>query len=235
MKRIIIAGLFIGMPLVFLAAQQSITDVVADTVSNYLSPLVGKGQEGEKLIILHFKSPTAALNDWAIDRFTEIFIRRTAAVERRNRPVFLNELSRRVNVEIGDAEAASYGARVGVSTVFTGGFTPSGRNWALGIRAINVASKRMIWSKNYIILPGETFTRLATPSVAAASVQPAQTAATAAAPVPVQPAGDQTSLSGQSRSGLYGGGTYQGQKNLYDVLDWITLNAAQNGAVRGWE
>lgn len=161
MKKAALLAFLAVLPLSFAAAQQSITDVISDAVANYLSPLAGKGTEGEKLIILHFKSPTRALNDWAVDRFTEGFKARTGAIERRNRPVYLNELNGKISIDISDAEAASYGARLGAETVITGAFAPSGRNWALSIRAVNAASRKTVWSKNYTIAPGETFTSLA--------------------------------------------------------------------------
>ena len=64
--------MFAFLPLSYIGAQhaRSITNVIADAVTTYLSPYGGKGQPGEKVLVLHFKSPTPALNDWAVDRFT---------------------------------------------------------------------------------------------------------------------------------------------------------------------
>lgn len=174
----------VSIPCLMAQRAQSITDVISDTATSYLAPLGGKGQPGEKVLVLHFRAPTGALNDWVIDRFTEVFKQRgLVPVERQNRPASLAAVGERVNADIDDASAASLGAQTGVKTVFTGTFTPQGKNWALTIRAISVAGKKSVWSKNYLIQPGETFTRLAAPAPAAASV-PAAAAPPPAAPVP---------------------------------------------------
>ncbi|MDR2759959.1 MAG: hypothetical protein LBB78_11335 [Spirochaetaceae bacterium] len=185
MKKVWLFCALVFLPLSYSAAQQaqSITDVIADTAANYLSPFGGKGLPGEKLLILHFRAPTTALNDWAVDRFTEVFKQRgTAPVERRNRPALLAAIGEKTDAELDDAAAVSLGAQTGVRTVFTGAFTPSGRNWALSIRAISVADKKMVWSKNYLVQPGEVFTQLASPPPAPLP------APAAAAPVPVSSA-----------------------------------------------
>jgi hypothetical protein len=182
------------LPLSYSGAQQaqSITDVTADTAVNYLSPFGGKGLPGEKLLILHFKAPTTALNDWAVDRFTEAFKQHgTAPLERRNRPALLAAIGEKTDTELDDATAASLGAQTGVSTVFTGSFTPSGRNWALSIRAVSVTDRKAVWSKNYLVQPGETFTQLAAPPPApppvpaSADPAPVPSAPAPAAPAPV--------------------------------------------------
>jgi hypothetical protein len=178
MKKILLFCTLVFIAFVSGAQQaQSITNVIADTVTSYLSPFGGGGRSGEQLLVLHFKAPTAALNDWAVDRFTEVFKQRgTAAVERRNRPDFLTSAGIQTDADLNDAEAAALGNRAGVRTVITGAFSPRGANWALDIRAVSTADKKAIWSKNYLIQPGDTFTQLA----AQAPVEPA--------PVPVSAA-----------------------------------------------
>jgi hypothetical protein len=180
----------VSIPCLMAQQAQSITDVITDTVTNYLAPLGGKGQAGEKVLVLHFKAPTGALNDWAIDRFTEAFKQRgLVPVERQNWSDSLAAVGERVNAALDDASAASLGAQAGVKTVFTGTFAPQDKNWALAIRAVSVAGKKSVWSKNYLIRPGETFTRLATPGPAAASAPAAAAPAPAApAPAPAAPA-----------------------------------------------
>jgi hypothetical protein len=171
MKKNLLFCTLVFLSFSYLAAQQArpITDIIADTVTNYLSPFGGKGRPGEKLLVLHFKAPSAALNDWAIDRFTEIFKQHGAApVERRNRPDFLDAAGLKNDIEFDDDAAAALGNRAGVRTVFTGAFSPKGGNWALDIRAVSAADKKVVWSKSYLIQPGDTFTRLAaqvTPAV----------------------------------------------------------------------
>ncbi|MDR1100501.1 MAG: DUF1566 domain-containing protein [Treponema sp.] len=184
MKKAWMFWAFVLIALPQLAAQraQSITDVIADTARTYLAPLGGKGRAGEKVVVLHFKAPTGALNEWAIDRFTEGFKeQKLAPVERRNWPASLAPVGERINSDLDDASAASFGAQAGVTTVFAGVFSPQGNNWALTIRAVSVASKKTVWSKNYVIQPGANFTQLATPAPAAA---PAAVAAAPAAPPP---------------------------------------------------
>jgi hypothetical protein len=191
MKKTWIVCMFVLISLPHLAAQraQSITDVIADTATNYLSPMGGKGRQGEKVLVLHFKSPTEALNEWAIDRFTEVFKQRgLATVERQNWSASLAAEGKKVNAALDDASAASLGAQAGVATVFTGVFTPQGNNWALAIRAVSVASKKAAWSKNYLIQPGANFTQLATPASAATATAPAPAAAPVPAPAVRAPA-----------------------------------------------
>jgi hypothetical protein len=224
MKKVIaVIGLILA-PVLFLTAQQPqpITNVITDTVSDYLSPLAGRGQAGEKLVVLHFKAPTQALGDWAIDRFTETFKQRgTVPLERRNWPAYLSDTTSKVDTEIDDAAAAALGARAGVRTVFTGAFSPQGSNWVLALRAVSVASKRSTWSKNYLIQPGQTFTQLAAqpaPIAAATSTAPAPVPAPAApTPIPTPaasvpaaapaavsaPAAASASVSGPLEKGVY--------------------------------
>jgi hypothetical protein len=185
MKKLSCAIMLLTLVYAFAAAQQSMTDVVADAVSSYLSPLGGGGQSGEKLLVLHFKAPTAALNDWAVDRFTEGFKSRgSAPVERHNRSAAANAASGKFAAEISDADAAAIGAGLGVRTVFTGVFTPAGKNWTLNMHAVNVASKKSVWSKKFTITPGETFQRLAAAADTPAPVASAAPSAPAKAPPP---------------------------------------------------
>ncbi|MDR1617980.1 MAG: DUF1566 domain-containing protein [Treponema sp.] len=164
------------------------TDVVADVANTYLSPLGGKGRSGEKVLVLHFRAPTVALNDWAIDRFTEVFKQKgLVPVERQNRPASLAAAGEKINVDLDDASSAVLGAQVSVNTVFTGSFTPQGNNWALVVRAVSVSGQKTVWSKKYLIQPGATFVELAKPAPAQATAPkpaPAPAPAQAAAPKP---------------------------------------------------
>jgi hypothetical protein len=195
MKRIWTGFVFLLISFPGLMAQQaqSITDVISDTVTNYLSPLGGKGRAGEKVLVLHFKSPTGALNEWAIDRFTEVFKQRgLAPVERRNWPASLTAaVAGKINTGLDDDSSASLGVQAAVNTVFTGAFAPQGNNWALTIQAVSVANKKVVWSKRYLIRPGDTFTQLAGAAPAVAPAAPAPAAAPAApapAAAPAAPA-----------------------------------------------
>jgi hypothetical protein len=175
----------------FAAAQQvKPAEAVTTTVNAYLSPVSGgKGQAGEKLLVLHFKSPAAALNEWAIDRFTEGFKSRgTAPVERRNRPAAAAALGEQFAVEISDADAAAIGKAAGVKTVFTGVFTSAGKNWNLDIHAVSVESAKNIWSRKLVITPNAAFLKLATPDVQAQPASAPASAPVAAANAPAAPA-----------------------------------------------
>jgi TolB-like protein len=199
MKRRLLSCAFLLAPVLFIAAQQaqSITNVVTDAASAYLTPLGGGTQSGDSILVAHFKAPTQALGDWAVDRFTDAFKEKNVKViERRNRPAFLADTAKKFDTELSDADAAALGARTSVLTVITGTFTPRGNNWALAIRAIRVSNRRNVWSKNYVIQPGATFTELATPAPAAAPAASAPAPApaasapapAAAAPAPAAPA-----------------------------------------------
>jgi hypothetical protein len=221
MKRRLLACAFLLAPVFFIAAQQaqSITNVVTDVAVTYLSPLSGATQSGDSILVAHFKAPTQALGDWAIDRFTEAFREKgVRVVERRNRPASLADSAKKFDTELSDAEAAALGAQTSVLTVITGTFTPRGNNWALAIRAIRVSNRRNVWSKNYVIQPGATFTELATPApaptpapVAAAptpapapvAAAPAPAPTPAPAPVAAAPAPVQASATGPLAKGVY--------------------------------
>jgi hypothetical protein len=179
--------LLVSIPCLMAQQAQSISDVISDAVANYLSPLGGKGRAGEKVLVLHFKSPTGALNEWAIDRFTDGFKQRgLTAVERRNWSASLAAaVAGKTDTDLDDASFASLGAQAAVNTVFAGAFVPQGSNWALTIRAVSVANKKIVWSKKYLIRPGDTFTQLATPAPAVVPAPaPAASAPAASAPAP---------------------------------------------------
>jgi hypothetical protein len=213
MKRRLLACAFLLAPVLFIAAQQaqSITNVVTDVAAAYLTPLGGASQSGDSILVAHFKAPTQALGDWAIDRFTDAFKEKGAKViERRNRPAFLADTAKKFYTELSDADAAALGAQTSVLTVITGTFTPRGNNWALAIRAIRVSNPRNVWSKNYVIQPGATFTELATPAPAAlppAATTPAPAPAPTPAPAPSAPvpapAPAPASVSGPLAKGVY--------------------------------
>ncbi|MDR3324866.1 MAG: hypothetical protein LBS82_02595 [Spirochaetaceae bacterium] len=188
MKKMVLLCAFMSASFAVLTAQtpESFDDALTEA-ANHLK--AWEFRASDTVVALHFKAPTQALADFAIEHLTDALARDPMGkvVEKRNRPAALLKINSAVDRELSDAEAASYGQTAGATIALTGAFSPSGANWKLSLTAVSVAKRNVVWSDAYIIRPNAAFTKLATQAVPAPAVQtPAAPAVqTPAAPAPV--------------------------------------------------
>jgi hypothetical protein len=173
MKKVCLLYALASASLAMLAAQtpQSFDDALAEA-SNHLK--AWEFRASDTVVALHFKAPTQALADFAIEQLTDKLARDPMGkvVEKRNRPDALSTVNSNVDKELSDAEAASYGQNAGATIALTGVFSPSGANWKLNLTAVSVAKRNAVWSDVYIIRPNAAFTQLATQAAAPAAEAP---------------------------------------------------------------
>jgi hypothetical protein len=211
---------------------------------------------GTKIAIVSVASPSTAFSSYVIDSLEAALVDKgtVKVVDRANLEKIRAEQGFQLSGDVSDESAKAIGQMLGAGAIVTGSLLNLGDEYRLTLKAINIESAEVAVSypadiandrrvQTLLASGGGTSAASATatagrPASGGTAAMPAPaTPATApsAAPAPAAsntpaPAPAPAAPVDYSRPGLYVGSEYQGQMDLYDALEWITLNA-QNGGV----
>jgi hypothetical protein len=199
---------------------------------------------GNKLVILNIQSEYPALSEYIIDELIANAVndRIFTVVDRQRLDAIRAELDFQYSGEVDDDTMQALGRMAGAEIIVSGAVSKIGNLYRLRVSALSVQSAQIEGQFNRNIPNGPTIAALvqstgyggsarqpaATP---AASAQSSSASNSGAAPSPGAASATPAAASG-GQSGLYTGDTFQGTMDLYDALEWITLNAQNNGGYR---
>jgi hypothetical protein len=216
-------------------------DAAIREASDYLNNQLPKGN---KLVILNVQSDFPALSEYIIDELIANTVndRVFSVVDRQQLNTIRAELDFQTSGEVSDESAQSIGQILGAQNIVSGAVSKIGDLYRLRVRALNVQTAAIEGQFNRNIPDNPTLAALVksratgyggTPpaSASASAAAPAGQASPPSAPAPGEaapptPAQDPAA---DTRPGLFADGVYQGDMDLYDMLDWITLNAKSGG------
>jgi hypothetical protein len=194
------------------------------------------------MALINVSSPSAAFSEYVLTGLEAILVDngKLVVVDRANLDKIRAEQGFQMSGEVSDESAKSIGQMLGAGAIVTGSLTNIGASYRLTLKAINVERATVAVSYPVDISADERVRALlsgggapaAAPNggagggqVPAGATTPAT--ATAAQPAPASPAPAPTAPPPQTQ--LFAGETLQGEMDLLDALDWITMNAKSGG------
>jgi TolB-like protein len=238
-----------------LHAQQSRTLSLDEVITQSAKTVEARVSTGAKLAVLNFASTSESFSDYVIEELTGALVmnNKVTVIERRSLDLIRKEMNLQLSGDVSDDSAQAIGKQLGAQSIVSGSLTNLGNMYRFRIKVINVETARIETQASYNMGNDEQVTFLlhgnqqsvptvatrtpAAPAPAPAATVPAPAPAAtvpvpapaATVPTPAPAAPSSAASSGQTQPGLYVGRAYQGRMDLYDALDWITINAQSGG------
>jgi hypothetical protein len=189
---------------------------------------------GAQVAIVSVASPSTAFSSYVIDALEAALVDKGAlkVVDRANLDKIRAEQGFQLSGDVSDASAKALGQLLGAGAIVTGSLLNIGSCHRLTLKAINIESAEVAVSfpadiandERVRALLGQT-SNAGLPPAPRNTIAGSATAQTPAVlpPAPVRPA------MRAAPGALYSGNALQGEMDLLDALDWISLNAQSGG------
>jgi TolB-like protein len=204
----------------FLFAQSAVTleNAIREVSRDFGSTMPNRS----KVLVLHIKSPTEALQTHIIKTLTSELARNPSlsVVETQNRPS-LTQYSLKLEEDLDNARAQTIGTAVGVQVVIIGAVTGLENSYTLQLRSISAQNGQTLLTKQYNLRTDATLTNLT--KVAAAPISAPAAVPTPAPALPPAPAAASTQVYKIGDTGPAGGIIFYINSQ---AGDWKYLEAA---------
>ncbi|GHV93449.1 hypothetical protein AGMMS50268_39520 [Spirochaetia bacterium] len=189
-----------------------------------------------EVALISVSSPSAPFSQYVLDGIEAALVRsgKLVVVDRANLDKVRAEQGFQESGEVSDDSAKSIGQMVGAGTIVTGSLSNIGTLYRLTLKAIDVAKAVVAVSFPADITNDERVRALLSQSSIAASPRSSapQTptgASTAGSGTAQAPAAPVKPVVQAAPGALYVGDTLEGEMDLLDALDWISINAKSGG------
>jgi hypothetical protein len=182
-----------------------------------------------EVALVSVSSPSTAFSRYVLDGLEAVLVGsgNLVVVDRANLDKVREEQGFQMSGEVSDTSAKSIGKMVGAGAIVTGSLTNIGTLYRLTLKAIDV--ERAVVAVSFpadIINDERVRALLGQSSVATLPRSPASQNSTPGSGTAQAPARPVVQI---TPSLLYVGNTLQGEMDLLDALDWISLNAKSGG------
>ncbi|GHV80390.1 hypothetical protein AGMMS49944_21810 [Spirochaetia bacterium] len=185
-----------------------------------------------EVALISVSSPSAPFSQYVLDRLEAALVGsgKLVVVDRANLDKVRAEQGFQESGEVSDDSAKSIGQMVGAGAIVTGSLSNIGTLYSLTLKAIDVAKAVVAVSFPADITNDERVRALLGQSgIAAVPRSPASQNSRAGSGTAQAPAAPVKPVVQTAPGALYVGDTLQGEMDLLDALDWISINAKSGG------
>ncbi|GHU81415.1 hypothetical protein FACS189468_3990 [Spirochaetia bacterium] len=184
-----------------------------------------------EVALISVSSPSAPFSQYVLDGLEAALVKsgKLVVVDRANLDKVRAEQGFQMSGEVSDDSAKSIGQMVGAGAIVTGSLSNIGTLYRLTLKAIDVEKAVVAVSFPADIANDERVRALLGQSSIAAAPRnsaPRESAGSGTAQAPAAPARPVVQT---APGALYVGDTLQGEMDLLDALDWISINAKSGG------